>query len=77
MGVANVLRHEPLQMAFIEHNNVIKQPSAASAHPSFGNPILLRASNRRSHRADAEMHNSLDHLAIESVLATEDQKLRR
>ena len=59
--------------SLFEHNNVIEKLSAAGAHPFFGNAILPWASNR----ADVEMHSSLDHRSIESVLAIEDQKLRR
>ena len=77
MIVANVLRHESLQMAWVERNDVIEQHSAACAYPSFGNAILPWASNRRSHWLDAEIHNSLHNLTIESVLAIEDQKTRR
>ena len=77
MIVANVLRYESLQMAWVEHNDMIEQLSAAGAYPSFGNAILPWASNCRSHRTDAEIDSSLYHLAIESVLAIEDQKLRR
>ena len=53
MVIANVLRHEPLQMASVDNNNMIEQLSAAGTYPSFGNAVLPWATNRCSYRADA------------------------
>ena len=53
MVIANVLRHEPLQVASVDNNNMIEQLSAAATYPSLCNAVLPWATNRCSYRADA------------------------
>ncbi|MGB7267572.1 MAG: hypothetical protein WBC92_18795, partial [Terracidiphilus sp.] len=38
--IANVLGHEPLEMAFIEHNHTVEQISTARPDKTFGQAIL-------------------------------------
>jgi hypothetical protein len=44
MMVTNILGEQPLQMAFIQRNNVVQEVSSAAPHPPLRDPILPWAS---------------------------------
>ena len=50
--VADILRDEPLQMALIEGDDVVQQVTPTALHPSFGDSVLPRASERGPHGSD-------------------------
>jgi hypothetical protein len=52
--IADVLRHQLLQVSFVEHNDVVEQVPSAVADPSLCNPILPRAAEAGSLGFDAE-----------------------
>ena len=58
--VANVLIHEPLEMALIEDDHMIKKIAATGADGSFSHAVLPRALEIGSLRFDAEALNDLD-----------------
>jgi hypothetical protein len=42
MIVAEVFTNQPAQMSFVEDDHMVQQFSAATPHPTFGNPVLPR-----------------------------------
>jgi hypothetical protein len=42
--VADVLVHQPLQVPYVQNDDVIQQISSAISHPAFGDAVLPRAS---------------------------------
>jgi hypothetical protein len=42
MVVAHILGHQPLEMAFIQHDHVIVQISKAASYPALRNTVLPR-----------------------------------
>ena len=52
--VTDVLVHEPLQMALVEHDHMIEQIAAAVADEALGNAVLPRAFERSANGFHAE-----------------------
>jgi hypothetical protein len=48
--IANILREQPLQMAFINCDDVVQQVTTTTANPTFRNSILPRTFERSSDR---------------------------
>jgi len=70
--VVDVIAHETLQMALVEHDDMVEQIAAAGANPAVGHAILPRAPNRSADRAYAQILNGLQNLTMERVLAIKD-----
>lgn len=70
--VAYVFVHEPLQMAFVQHNHLVEYVTAAIANETLGHTVLPRASNRGANRDNAQALHGLQYLTLESVLAIQD-----
>ena len=51
--VADVFREQPLQMAFIEYDDVVQEVAAAAFHPALGDAILPGASEGSLNGTDA------------------------
>jgi hypothetical protein len=49
--VADVLVHHVFQMAFVEHNHMVKQILTAGADPAFGHSAPDRGTNRANSQA--------------------------
>jgi hypothetical protein len=77
MVVMDVLVHQALQMALIEHNHMVEKLSSAGADETLGYTVLPGAPNRNANRRSTKILDSLKNLALESVLAIEDEILRR
>ncbi len=58
MIIAEVFTNQPAQMSFVEDDHMVQQFSAASPHPTFGNPVLPWTPIGRSNRLPA---HGLDH----------------
>jgi hypothetical protein len=56
--VGNLRAEQPLQLAFIDRDDVIQQVAPATADPAFGDAILPRAPERGSDRPHFERLNS-------------------
>jgi len=75
--VADVLVHQPLQMPYVQNDDVIQQIPSAIFHPAFGDAVLPRASEVDLLRSDAEAFHRADDLLVEVRSAIEDQIIRR
>ena len=73
--VADVLGHEPFQMAFIEHDHMVEQIAAAVADEALSDAVLPRTLEAGSLRFDAEALDCIDDFFIEARAAIEDQVL--
>ena len=51
--IRQILTTKPSEMAFVERDDVINHLSARTADPTFGDSVLPRASNARSHGSHA------------------------
>jgi hypothetical protein len=76
MVIADVIIHEPFQVAFIEDDHMIKQVPTTIADPSFGNAVLPRALETGSLWLNAEALYCADDFFVEVRAAIEDQILR-
>ena len=63
--VADVLGHEPLEMPFVEYDDVIEQVPAATPDEAFRNTVLPWTSKAGPFRFDAEAPDGADTLLIE------------
>lgn len=72
--VADVLREQPFQMAFIERDDVIQQVAAAASHPAFRGAILPGAFEGSANRMDAQGANSGRDFQPVLGIAIEEQK---
>jgi len=77
MVVAHIFIHQPIQMALVHHNHMIDQVAPAACDESFGNSILLGASNLDSNQSDTQVLRRFQNLVIERVLAIKHEKLWR
>ncbi len=77
MVVAHIFVHQPLQMGFVHHDDMIDQVAAAAGDESLGNSVLPGASNRDSNQGDAQTLRRFQNSIMERVLAIEDEKPRR
>jgi hypothetical protein len=75
--VADVLVHQPLQMPYVQNDDVIQQISFAISHPAFGDAVLPRASEVGLLGSDAEALHRADDLLIEIRSAIEDPIILR
>src|SRR5580700_4611253 len=75
--IVEVLSHEPLAMAFIEHNHMVEQIPAAVTDEAFRYAILPRALKTGSLGLNTEILDQLNDLIIELCTANEDQVARR
>lgn len=75
--VADVLVHHVFQMAFVEHNRMVKQILTAGADPAFGHSVLPGAPDRGTNRANSQAVQGFQNLVMECVLAIKDQILWR
>ena len=57
MVVADVFSEQPLQMAFVNCDDVIQQFAAATAYPTLRNSILPRTFEGRPHRTHPKRSN--------------------
>jgi hypothetical protein len=63
--VEDIPFHQPSQMAFVQHDDVIEQVPVAVANPALGNTVLPRASEAGLFGLDAQRLDCLDYLSIE------------
>lgn len=63
--VADVLGHQPLQMPYVQNDDVIQQISSAISHPAFDDAVLPRASEVGLLGSDAEALYRADNLLVE------------
>jgi hypothetical protein len=75
--VANVVRKQPSQMAFIHCNNMVQQIAAATFDPTFRYTVLPRTFERGPHRPDPQRANGIWHLCSVLAIPIEDQEPRR
>src|SRR5208337_3637601 len=54
MVIADVLKHKPFQVAFIENDHIVEQIPAAIPDPTLGDTVLPRTSEAGSLGRDAE-----------------------
>jgi hypothetical protein len=71
--VPDVIIHEALQMALIEHDHMVEQVPAAVADPTLDNAVLPRTSEAGPLGLDAEALHGIDHPRIETGTAIKDQ----
>ena len=71
--ITDVIIHQALQMALIEHDHMVQQVPAAVADPAFRDTILPRTSETGPFGLDAEALYGFDHLRIEAGTAIKDQ----
>ena len=71
--VANVLVHQPLQMAFVENDYVVEQIAAAVADPAFGNAVLPGTAEAGPLGLDTKALHRVDYFFIELCAAIKDQ----
>jgi hypothetical protein len=74
--IADVFVHEPFQMAFIEHNDMVEKITAVTSHKTFCNAILPRTLKTGPLGFDAKTPNGADNFFIEIAAAVEDQVAR-
>ena len=74
--VADVLDHEPLEMPFVEYDDVIERVPAATPDEAFRDSVLPRTSEAGPLRFDAEALDGADNLLIEVRSTVEDQITR-
>jgi len=75
--IANEFGHEPLQMAFIQHDDMIEQVTAATADETPGHAVLPGAFERGADRLHADSLCCLTDLGAEGGVPVEDQIARR
>jgi len=75
--IADVLRHQSLQVLFVEHNDVVEQVPSAVADPSLCNPILPRTAEAGSLGFDTEGLDCADDFFVEVRAAIKEQISRR
>ena len=61
--VLDVIAEQAAQMSFVDRDHVVEQLSSYGSRPSFGNPMLPRASQRSGLGVDTEVFDRLDHAA--------------
>jgi hypothetical protein len=69
--------HQPLQVPFVQHNNMVEQISSAVSHPALGNAILPWAAERSSFRLDAKALHDVDNFFVKAGSPIKNQILRR
>jgi hypothetical protein len=74
--IADVLTHQPLQMMFIQDDDVIQQVSPTAAHPAFGDAIPPRASEAGPLGLDTEALHRADDFFVEVGGAIKDQEMQ-
>jgi len=75
--IADVLSHKSLAMAFIEHNHMVEQITAARADEAFGHAILPRALDAGSFGLNPEGSDRLNDAVTKVGATVEDQVARR
>ena len=73
MVVLDVLSHEPLQLAFVKHDDVVQQIAAAVADEALGDAVLPRTSETCSLGVNAETLHSVNHFEFELMPTIKDQ----
>lgn len=71
--IANVLGHEALEMAFIEHHHMVKQISTARPDKTFGQAILPWALDAGSFGLYSKAPDRLNNAVIKVTATVEDQ----
>ena len=75
--VANILVHQPLQVALVEHDHMVEQVAAAVAHEALCNAVLPRAFERSANGFYAKDFRRCQNLSAESGVAVVNQIARR
>ncbi len=73
MIVANVVIHKPLEMALVDHDDMIEQISAAVPDEALGHAVLPGTSNRGADWPYAKTLYGFQNLTMKSVLPIEDE----
>ena len=76
MVVVDVFREQPLQMAFVDGDDVIQQVPSATLNPSLRNAILPRTFQRCSDGTDSQRSNRGKDVEAVLAIAIEDQESR-
>ena len=71
--IAYILAHQPFQVPFVKHDDMVEQISSAASHPALCNTVLPRASEADPIRLDAETLYGIDHFQVEICAAIKDQ----
>lgn len=71
--IANVGGHQPFQMPFVEHDDMIKQIPSVTPNPAFCNAVLPRASKAGPLGLDTEALHRADNFLVEVRRPIEDQ----
>jgi len=73
--VIDVTSEQPLQMRFVDGNQVVQQFATATSYPSFRDPILPRTLNRGPHSRDTHCANRDGNLGAILCVVIEEKKL--
>jgi hypothetical protein len=71
MVITDVLTAKPQQMSLMKRNDMIQHLSAAAAHPSLCDSVLLGTPDARNNSLDPTRFQELTHLAAELGIAVE------
>src|ERR1035441_7444332 len=71
--VADELGHQPLEMAFVENDDVIEQVSAATTYEALRDSVLPRTAEAGPFRLDAEAFHRVNDFAAEVRRPVEDE----
>src|ERR1039457_1500743 len=71
--IADILTHEPFQMALIHNDHMVQQFAAATTDPTLRHTVLLRTSETGPLRLDTEALRRVGHLRVKNRVAIKDQ----
>ena len=77
MVVVHVLGHKPLEMPFIQNDDMVQQISSATSHQAVSDAILPRALKRGTYRPTSHFPRGRYHVAAKFRIAIEQQELVR
>jgi hypothetical protein len=72
--VANLLREQSLQMAFVDCNDVVQEVTTATLDPRFRDAVLPRTFEGGSDRGDRQRSNGRGNLHPILAITVEDEK---
>ena len=74
MVVAYVFRDQPLQMPFIQDDDMVEQFSSATSYPAFRNPVLPWAAKCGADRLGSDCPCGGEHFVAKLRIAIEQQE---
>src|SRR4030095_9661887 len=75
--VVDILTDQPIEMGFVERDDVVEQLASTTAHPALRDAVLPRRPNACARRVQTGGRQKRDHVAVKRRVVVEQEEAMR